>query len=338
MRCCAASMRARANPSLASASGMNDWPPKPGIHRHDQHQIELVDRVVEPVERGRRVEHEARLAAAFADEPDRAIDVLGGLRVKAHDRCARLREIGDDAVDGLHHQVDVDRDRRLGPQRLADQRPDCQIGNVMVVHHVEVEKVGAGGDHRPHFVAQSREIRGEQRRRDSVIWHGFIIGSGNVRAMPMGETRKYEITVATNSAYLADKSDPSRNQYVFAYTITITNTGAVAAQLISRHWIITDAEQQVQEVKGLGVVGQQPLLQPGRALRVHERHEPPHGGRHHARHLPDGRRGRHGIRRRHPALHAFHAAGAALAGGVSRGSFVAPREGFRVSGPSSTRR
>jgi ApaG protein len=79
----------------------------------------------------------------------------------------------------------------------------------------------------------------------------------------MGATRKYDITVAANSAYLADQSDPSRNQYVFAYTITITNTGAVAAQLISRHWIITDAEHQVQEVKGLGVVGQQPLLQPG---------------------------------------------------------------------------
>jgi ApaG protein len=81
--------------------------------------------------------------------------------------------------------------------------------------------------------------------------------------MPMGATRKYDITVAANSAYLADQSDPSRNQYVFAYTITITNTGAVAAQLISRHWVITDAEHQVQEVKGLGVVGQQPLLQPG---------------------------------------------------------------------------
>ena len=84
--------------------------------------------------------------------------------------------------------------------------------------------------------------------------------------MPMAETRKYEIAVAVKSAYLADQSDPTRNQYVFAYTITITNTGAVAAQLISRHWIITDAEHQVQEVKGLGVVGQQPLLQPGESF------------------------------------------------------------------------
>ena len=57
-----------------------------------------------------------------------------------------------------------------------------------------------------------------------------------------------------------------QNQYVFAYTITVTNTGAVAAQLISRHWIITDADHKVQEVRGLGVVGQQPLLKPGESF------------------------------------------------------------------------
>ena len=82
----------------------------------------------------------------------------------------------------------------------------------------------------------------------------------------MAQDRKYDITVAVKSAYLADHSDPERSQYVFAYTITITNTGEVAAQLVSRHWIITDAEQQVQEVKGLGVIGQQPLLQPGESF------------------------------------------------------------------------
>ena len=84
--------------------------------------------------------------------------------------------------------------------------------------------------------------------------------------MIMGESRKYDITVAVKSAYLAEQSDPARNHYVFAYTITITNTGTVAAQLVSRHWIITDAEQKVQEVKGLGVVGKQPLLQPGESF------------------------------------------------------------------------
>jgi ApaG protein len=82
----------------------------------------------------------------------------------------------------------------------------------------------------------------------------------------MAESRKYDITVAVRTEYLADRSDPSRSQYVFAYTITIVNAGTVAAQLVSRHWIITDAEHRVQEVKGAGVVGQQPLLRPGESF------------------------------------------------------------------------
>jgi ApaG protein len=79
----------------------------------------------------------------------------------------------------------------------------------------------------------------------------------------MAESKRYDIEVVARPAYLADQSDPAKSQFVFAYTITITNVGTVTAQLISRHWIITDAEHRVQEVKGLGVVGQQPVLKPG---------------------------------------------------------------------------
>ena len=82
----------------------------------------------------------------------------------------------------------------------------------------------------------------------------------------MAETKRHEIAVMTKSTYLADQSDPSKNQYVFSYTITVTNTGDVAAQLISRHWYITDGDHRVQEVKGLGVVGQQPVLKPGESF------------------------------------------------------------------------
>jgi ApaG protein len=82
----------------------------------------------------------------------------------------------------------------------------------------------------------------------------------------MAETSKYDITIVPKATYIEDQSDPSKDQYVFAYTITISNTGNIPAQLISRHWIITDANGKVLEVKGLGVVGQQPLLKPGESF------------------------------------------------------------------------
>lgn len=77
---------------------------------------------------------------------------------------------------------------------------------------------------------------------------------------------KYAFKVIVQATYLPDQSSVEDNQYAFAYTVTITNIGSVSAQLISRHWIITDANNQVQEVKGLGVVGAQPLLQPNQSF------------------------------------------------------------------------
>ena len=73
---------------------------------------------------------------------------------------------------------------------------------------------------------------------------------------------KYALAVTARAAFIPDQSDVDGSRYVFAYTITLTNTGSVPAQLISRHWIITDANNQIQEVKGLGVVGEQPHLRP----------------------------------------------------------------------------
>lgn len=78
---------------------------------------------------------------------------------------------------------------------------------------------------------------------------------------------KYQFQVEVEPQFLPDRSHPEGEQFGFAYTITVHNTGEVAAQLISRHWIITDARGHVEEVKGLGVVGQQPLLQPGEAFQ-----------------------------------------------------------------------
>ena len=77
---------------------------------------------------------------------------------------------------------------------------------------------------------------------------------------------EYAIEVSAATQYLAAQSDETAGRYVFAYTITLRNTGSVPAQLISRHWIITDAQGLVQEVRGLGVVGAQPLLEPGQSF------------------------------------------------------------------------
>jgi ApaG protein len=79
----------------------------------------------------------------------------------------------------------------------------------------------------------------------------------------MAEAKKYEMRIEVATRYVPEQSEAEGDRYVFAYTITITNVGTVPAQLISRHWHITDAEGKVQEVRGLGVVGHQPLLQPG---------------------------------------------------------------------------
>ena len=82
----------------------------------------------------------------------------------------------------------------------------------------------------------------------------------------MAQEKQYAIDVAAATQYLAEQSDEAAGRYVFAYTITLRNTGSVPAQLISRHWIITDAQGLVQEVRGLGVVGAQPLLEPGESF------------------------------------------------------------------------
>jgi ApaG protein len=75
----------------------------------------------------------------------------------------------------------------------------------------------------------------------------------------------YSVTVSAKTQYLPEQSDEAASRYVFAYTISIRNEGSVAAQLISRHWIISDAQGLVQEVRGMGVVGAQPVLQPGQS-------------------------------------------------------------------------
>ena len=83
----------------------------------------------------------------------------------------------------------------------------------------------------------------------------------------MGTINQYNFSIDVETTYIQDQSNPDENRYVFAYTITITNQGTLPAQLISRHWLITDANNKVQEVRGEGVVGEQPYLTPGESFQ-----------------------------------------------------------------------
>lgn len=78
---------------------------------------------------------------------------------------------------------------------------------------------------------------------------------------------KYEFRVSVQPQFMPEHSNPDEGQYVFAYTVTVRNTGDVTAQLLARHWIITDGEGHIEEVRGEGVVGEQPVLQPGQAFQ-----------------------------------------------------------------------
>ncbi len=77
----------------------------------------------------------------------------------------------------------------------------------------------------------------------------------------------HKIRVQVSTTYLDDQSSPGEQRYVFSYTITIRNEGQRAAKLLTRHWIITDANGRVKEVRGEGVVGEQPQLEPGQGFR-----------------------------------------------------------------------
>ncbi|QXH47367.1 Co2+/Mg2+ efflux protein ApaG [Pseudomonas xanthosomatis] len=76
---------------------------------------------------------------------------------------------------------------------------------------------------------------------------------------------RYQIDVSVVTRYLKDQSDPESNRFAFAYTITVQNNGTVTAKLMSRHWLITNGDGEVEEVRGAGVIGQQPLIEPGQS-------------------------------------------------------------------------
>lgn len=76
-----------------------------------------------------------------------------------------------------------------------------------------------------------------------------------------------KIDIEVQPVFIAEQSDPGKNHYVFSYTVTIRNSGSTPAKLLTRHWVITDGDGQIQEVKGDGVIGEQPHLKPGEGFQ-----------------------------------------------------------------------
>lgn len=92
-------------------------------------------------------------------------------------------------------------------------------------------------------------------------WGMHVVVSDHLPRMHWMSQARFSCSV--QPSYLEEQSNPAANEYAFAYTVTIVNAGEVPAQLVGRHWVITDSAGQVQEVRGLGVVGKQPFLKPG---------------------------------------------------------------------------
>ena len=130
--------------------------------------------------------------------------------------------------------------------------------------------------------------------------------------MSTAVTRGIRVTV--RSQYLPERSSPKGGQYAFAYTVRIANEGEATAQLRTRHWIITDGEGKVQEVRGEGVVGEKPILKPGQAFEYTSwcMLATPHGSM--RGHLSDGRRRRGAVRRADRAVYVGAAVFAQLMG------------------------
>jgi uncharacterized protein affecting Mg2+/Co2+ transport len=124
------------------------------------------------------------------------------------------------------------------------------------------------------------------------------------------QAHRIRVDVATN--YIEDQSNPVEGRFVFSYTITIRNEGPQAARLLTRHWIITDANGKVQEVVGEGVVGEQPHLLPGQGFRYSSGADTRNAGRGDAGQVPHGRRPWRAVRCANSTLHARDAGRAAL--------------------------
>ena len=118
-----------------------------------------------------------------------------------------------------------------------------------------------------------RCLRQHGRDRSDMLFYPqqqpiFLMNANAAQVVEMTiDKQMYNIQVDVQTQYIPEQSDPEQDRYVFSYTITIRNEGSVPAKLLTRHWIITNADGKTQEVRGEGVVGEQPHLKPGDGFR-----------------------------------------------------------------------
>ena len=131
---------------------------KTRVDRHQQHDVDLVQGVIQPGEQRGRVEHQPRLAALRPDELQRAVHMLAGLGVEGDEIGPCIGKGGRQIVDRRDHQMHVDGHADVLTQRLAHHRPHGEVGHIVVVHHVEMQNVRAGGLDGLHFLFQPAEV------------------------------------------------------------------------------------------------------------------------------------------------------------------------------------
>ena len=231
--------------------------------------------------------------------------------------------------------------RRVRLDRRADQRPDRQVGNVMVVHHVEVEEVGAGGDDRAHLLAEAREIGGQQRRRNPVVGHGAIIDHGqSLDAMPMADDEKIRHHGRGRRRPTSPISPIRRATSTCSPTRSRSPTPASVAG--AAHQPPLDHHRRRAPGPGSEGAGRRrpaAAAEARRELRVHERHQPRDARS--ARCAAPTRWSPRTARRSTPTIPLVHAVGAAHAALAAALVACRSRIARRLpssSAPSSTRR
>ena len=173
---------------LVKSAGDEGLSTETGVDAHEEDDVELVQNELGDVQGGGGVEDEAGLAATVLDELEGAVDVVGGLGVEGDVGGAGVDEVGDGGVNGADHEVDVDGGgNTVVTEGLADHGADGQVGNVVVVHDVEVDDVGTGLEDVVDLLAELGKVGGEDGGGDEVVLVSPNVEGGGGAGRSLGD-------------------------------------------------------------------------------------------------------------------------------------------------------